>query len=253
MLPIKIIKTNQSFLLLPPINSELSHEITDDWFEIDFWRNKNAVIGSSVGRNITWFIRYTQHDEWVLRHYYRGGLVAKFLSDSYFFSSIENTRCYQELNLLETMYQQNLPVPKPIAARVTKRSLCYQADIIIEKIPNAQDLANKLKNHEINQINWQTIGKCIALFHHSGINHSDLNAHNILIDDNNKVWLVDFDKCEKLKPNEDWQEANLVRLKRSFEKEVKLHSGFHYNQQCWQWLKEAYYEAIAEPILSDVI
>ena len=31
--------------------------------------------------------------------------------------------------------------------------------------------------------------------HHAQVNHTDLNIHNILIDDSDKVWIIDFDKC----------------------------------------------------------
>ena len=52
----------------------------------------------------------------------------------------------------------------------------------------------------------------------SGVNHTDLNIHNILIDDKDKVWIIDFDKCHQASEGR-WRELNLERLKRSFLKE----------------------------------
>lgn len=56
--------------------------------------------------------------------------------------------------------------------------------------------------------------------HQVGVNHTDLNIHNILIDDKDRVWIIDFDKC-RFETSGDWKHQNLDRLKRSFEKELK--------------------------------
>ena len=213
--------------------------VKNNWFDISFWQSQDAVTGHSEGRNITWFVGH-QDDEWVLRHYYRGGLVEPILGDKYLYSSIENTRCYQELMLLEQMFTRGLPVPKPIAARISKGWLFYRADILIEKIPHAKDLVARLTNQALQESEWYEIGATIAKFHEAGIYHSDLNAHNILLDDNEKVWLIDFDKCDQRAVSDEWQQANLDRLHRSFSKELGLHKQFHFADKNWQWLLKGY-------------
>ena len=234
------IKTNsQSSLLLPKINQHLSKLISNHWFDIDHWKLQNAVTGQSTGRNITWFIGH-KDGEWVLRHYYRGGMVAKLVKDKYFFTKIENTRCYQELLLLEQMYLQGLPVPKPIAARVQKNGLFYRADLLIEKILNASDLVYQLKREALSEARWHMIGALVAKFHQAGIYHADLNAHNILMDKDDKFWLIDFDRCENRIASSDWQQANLARLKRSFYKEQGLHDTFYFDATQWHWLLQGY-------------
>lgn len=238
-LSISIINQQQNTLLLPEINQQLSSLLKNDWFEIDFWRHLDSVKGQAIGRNITWFVGLDE-DEWVLRHYYRGGLVGKLLNDQYLFISIEKSRCYQELLLLESMYNQNLPVPKPIAGRVVKGGLFYRADLLIEKIPHSHDLVNRLQNEELTENQWKAIGVMIAKFHQAGIYHSDLNSHNILIDDSGKFWLIDFDKCERREINNHWQQANLDRLLRSFNKEKGLHDYLHFNDENWGWLMMGY-------------
>ncbi|TQV77540.1 3-deoxy-D-manno-octulosonic acid kinase [Aliikangiella marina] len=229
----------ENSILLPKFNHHLSQLVSVDWFDIDTWKLKGAVTGQSKGRNITWFIGH-QEGEWVLRHYYRGGLVAKLSKDEYFFTSLENTRCYAELVLLETMFQQGLPVPKPIAGRVTRSGFFYRNDILIEKIPNAQDLVARLQSEKLSEAGWHAIGSLIAKFHLAGIYHSDLNAHNILIDSEFKFWLIDFDKCCKKVPQKKWQLANLRRLKRSFEKESLIHEKFYFDDKSWRWLLQSY-------------
>ena len=54
-----------------------------------YWQEKDAITGSAQGRGTTWFIKYvdsnnSQPKHWVLRHYYRGGLIGKLINDSYF-------------------------------------------------------------------------------------------------------------------------------------------------------------------------
>ena len=56
-----------------------------------------------------------------------------------------------EFQLLNQLHQAGVAVPKPIAARVKKGKLgiCYQADILIEKIENAQDLTALLQTQQL--------------------------------------------------------------------------------------------------------
>ena len=79
-----------------------------------------------------------------------------------------------------------------------KLGICYQADILIEKIENAQDLTALLQIHQLPNDVWQVIGKLIRQLHDLQICHTDLNAHNILVqqrENEQKCWLIDFDKC----------------------------------------------------------
>ena len=62
-----------------------------------------------------------------------------------------------------------------------KLGICYQADILIEKIENAQDLTALLQTQQLQNDIWQAIGKLIRQLHDLQICHTDLNAHNILV------------------------------------------------------------------------
>ncbi len=241
----KIITLNNINLLLPK-GSSLLHSSDDEQailnscFDVSFWKDNNLLVGESKGRNITWFVQSNLTQlPWVLRHYYRGGLIAKLINDQYLYSSIKNTRVYKEIALLEKMLALGLPVPKPIAGKIQRKGLFYSADLLMEKL-DARDLVALLKESKLNEPLWKNIGETIAEFHNQGVYHSDLNAHNILIDDNDKVWLIDFDKCETREESSAWKNDNMVRLKRSFEKEKKLFTSFNYNSDCWNVLKAAY-------------
>ena len=199
----------------------------------DFWQQQNKVIGSAQGRGTTWFVALNKMDA-ALRHYRRGGLFGKIVEDHYIFTGWEKTRSYQEFQLLNTLIEAGVSVPKPIAARSIKRTFCYQADLLSQKIPNARDLVSILQEQSLSQEIYQKIGNEIRKMHATQVNHTDLNIHNILIDNKDKVWIIDFDKCYQQKGN-DWKQSNWDRLQRSFHKEVNKKNIYWTNKE-WCYL-----------------
>ncbi|MGY3685395.1 3-deoxy-D-manno-octulosonic acid kinase [Vibrio coralliilyticus] len=204
-------------------------------FDAEFWQSAGKVIGSAQGRGTTWFVQ-TETIDAALRHYRRGGLFGKLVEDSYLFSSWEKTRSYQEFQLLNTLIEAGVNVPRPIAARAIKNGVTYKADLLSEKIPNAKDLVSILIEKPLPAEMYQKIGLEIRKMHDAQVNHTDLNIHNILIDEQDKVWIIDFDKCFQQSGN-DWKQSNLDRLKRSFEKEVGK-CGIHWKLDDFQHLKQ---------------
>jgi len=214
-------------------------EFSAQIFNADFWQQQKAITGSAQGRGTTWFIEYNSQ-QWVLRHYYRGGLVGKLIKDSYVYLGIGRTRAAQEFSLLAKMQRSNLPAPQPIAYQVIKNGLFYHADLISQRIENSSDLVAILSEKSLSTSQWQNIGATIKKFHQQGIYHHDLNAHNILIDNNDKVWLIDFDRGEQRKIAVSWQNNNLARLKRSFQKELNKLSVLNWCEQNWDDLMQGY-------------
>ncbi|MCG9697980.1 3-deoxy-D-manno-octulosonic acid kinase [Shewanella sp. Isolate11] len=223
--------------------SELK-SITPDWFTFDYWQELGAVTGSSKGRYTTWFVSPQSivpapTAEWVLRHYYRGGLMEKFSRDAYLYTGLKRTRAIAEFSLLARLHEEGFAVPKPIAAQVQRSGIHYRADIIIERIEGAQDLVAKLAASEMSQEEWQALGAQIAKFHQRGVYHADLNAKNILISDHGFT-LIDFDRGEIRPPSPKWQQANLDRLLRSFNKEKNKLPALQFNERNWQQLLAGY-------------
>ncbi|MEF1308634.1 3-deoxy-D-manno-octulosonic acid kinase [Vibrio mytili] len=193
-------------------------------FDIDYWQREGAVVGSATGRGTTWFVQLKGMQA-ALRHYRRGGLFGKLVKDNYWFSGWEKTRSAQEFQLLLTLTKAGVNVPKPIAARAVKMGLTYQADLLSERIPHAKDLVDILQEQSLSAKMYERIGEEIAKMHNAGVNHTDLNIHNILIDADDTVWIIDFDKCAQT-PGSSWRQSNLDRLHRSFQKELakcKIH------------------------------
>lgn len=241
--PIKTIQQDKSYYLYD------SHEINafvPSMLDVSYWQNESAITGSAQGRGTTWFIKYTSQSSehakhWVLRHYYRGGLIGKIIHDSYWFTSQEDTRAAREFTLLSYMQKLTLPAPKPVACRVIRHSFFYRADLLSTRIENAQDLVALLSKQKLSEALWKKIGITIKRFHDNNIYHHDLNAHNILIDKSDNVFLIDFDRGEIRKNNQKtWQQANMARLLRSFEKEKNKLPIFHWQHDNWQLLLEGY-------------
>jgi len=220
-------------------NDAAIKNFSDKMLDSQYWQDLDAISGTAQGRGTTWFIQYNQQD-WVLRHYYRGGMIGKVNKDKYLFHSLDSTRAAREYQLLDHLNQLSLPAPKPIAYRVTRSGPFYQADLITEKIADAEDLVALLSKQSLPDDLWQQIGSTIRAFHNHGIYHHDLNAHNILLDKHNKVWIIDFDRGEQRSISESWQQSNLSRLLRSFKKEQRKLNPFNWHNSNWSAVMSGY-------------
>ena len=62
---------------------------------------------------------------------------------------------------------------------------------------------------------WEEAGRLIARAHRAGLDHADLNAHNLLFTTTGRGWIIDLDRGRVRIPATGWRERNLARLKRS--------------------------------------
>ena len=228
-----IIERGQATLLVAP---ELVEHINPSWFDLNWWQNRGGPIDSAPGRGQSYFLHYPELNlRLVWRHYKRGGLVAKLSDDSYLWSGLKQTRAYQEFALTTELRQRGLPVPRPLAAQVVRQGLSYRADLITEQLADVQSMDARLQ-HDLADFPWAEVGRTIARFHRIGLDHVDLNIRNILIDNHQRVYLIDFDRCSLRRPQQAWQQGNLDRLLRSLKKlfPQQDHSAH------WQRLLDAY-------------
>ncbi len=194
-------------------------------------------MGANSGRGSAWIIK-SEFGKWVLRHYFRGGMYARINQDKYLWAGLKNTRAIKEFRLLEHLQKLGLPSPKPMAAQVTVNGLFYRNDLIMEHIKHQQTFAQFLPQNDDLKI-WGQVGAVIKKYHNNGIYHADLNAHNILLAED-QIHLIDFDKGKIKTQKSSWQQANINRLQRSIEKET----GKRCDQELqphWQQLMDAYH------------
>jgi 3-deoxy-D-manno-octulosonic acid kinase len=207
-------------------------------FDADFWAARGELAAVSGGRGSAWFVGSAEHP-WVLRHYRRGGLIARISQDRYWFSQEDRVRSFAEWRLLHYLSQRGLKVPKPVAAFYRRESWTYRCDLITERISQAQPLSAALKAGALPQTIWRDVGAAVARLHGQGVDHADLNAHNILLDGNGIVSLVDFDRG-RLRTQGAWTFRNLARLKRSLQKIAVALPADRFTPASWEQLLAGY-------------
>jgi 3-deoxy-D-manno-octulosonic acid kinase len=176
----------------------------------------------------------------VLRHYRRGGAMRHLIKDLYPGLRAASSRSFCEWQLLSALYQQGLPVPRPVAASFLPCGPFYRAGLITLQIENAHPLSTLL-NEDIPPATWQQIGATLRRFHDARVFHADLNAHNILLA-GQKVYLLDFDRG-RLRSGQRWKMGNLKRLQRSL---LKLTAGRGTRVPVlagWQQLTKGYFSS----------
>ncbi|NND65181.1 MAG: 3-deoxy-D-manno-octulosonic acid kinase [Gammaproteobacteria bacterium] len=217
------------------ISSSLSMSapaLKPEWFDTRFWQQQGEIQAATEGRGQAWHIKLGEK-EFALRHYCRGGKLAGLLKDRYFGTNIERSRAYKELALLSWLYQKSLPVPAPVGARVKRSGLIYRADILTAWIAGAKPLTEWLGRDLVNKPLWESIGECIRRFHRLGVDHPDITAQNILIDEASKVYLIDFDRARQREVG-SWQDQNMKRFWRSLNKWWSRNKGEVMPNKLWQ-------------------
>ncbi len=160
-----------------------------------------------------------------LRQYRRGGFVGKFIKTSFcrFAPFAQRARLEFELTA-QLFYEHKLPVPRPLIAREIMGTFTVENAIVVEQIPHTRNLAEILATgRTLTSDELKTIGNTLAHFFVTHVVHSDLNIRNILLNDEGKCFVIDFDKCyccEKFGKNH--VSKMLSRLERSFAKEKQL-------------------------------
>ncbi len=179
---------------------------------------------------------------WVLRHFLRGGGVARVLGDRYLWTGLRRSRPWREFELMVRMRDEGLPVPRPVAARVQRVGACYRADLITVNVPDAKSLDQRLREAPVATGVWHRVGSTIRRFHDSGYCHADLNSRNILIDACERVWLLDWDRGRQRAPG-SWQAGNLARLQRDLRKRARLLARWHYSELVFEQLRAGYFDS----------
>jgi 3-deoxy-D-manno-octulosonic acid kinase len=186
-------------------------------FAPEHWQQGGALESAAGGRGTVAFVTTAQGQRWVLRHYRRGGLVARWLDDQYFWTGESRTRSFAEWRLLRQLRAWDLPVPQPVAARYRRDGWRYRADLLTAELPTRETLAAALRAASVAAETWQAVGRCIGRLHAHGVHHADLNANNVLLGRGNAVYVLDFDRG-RIRPRGTWEQKVLARLRRSLDK-----------------------------------
>jgi 3-deoxy-D-manno-octulosonic acid kinase len=174
-----------------------------------------------------------------LRHYRRGGFIARLSTDRYAWQGEQRVRAFAEWRILGELARRGLPVPRPVAARYQRSGLLYRCDLITERIPDARPLSALLASAPVAEHTWQEVGAAVARLHAAGADHADLNAHNILVNSSGAVSVIDFDRGRLRSPGA-WVHGNLARLRRSLAKVTRRLPADRYSAAAWHWVLAGY-------------
>jgi 3-deoxy-D-manno-octulosonic acid kinase len=231
-------KTRQGAIVY---DSDIFDQVSEDLFRARGWQSVEPVKGAlrAAGRGNTLIVS-DGNQEFVLRKYVRGGLIGRLIRDTYFWNGEDDTRCFAEWRLLRNLVKKGLNVPIPAAAYYRKTAMFYTADLLTVRIPGIQSLADRILQAVGSDEFWKSLGAAISRIHAEEVYHADMNAYNIQLDENDEVWLLDFDRGE-LSPTGTWKQETLSRLHRSLRKIKGLSPGIFFEEANWQMFLDGYF------------
>ncbi len=224
-------------------DDDLLDHATPALFDLQGPSTRELDAAHAGGRAGVRLVRQQDH-EWVLRHYHRGGLVGRLLGDRFAWAGASRLRPFSEWDLLATLTELGLPVPRPVAARCCRRGVWYTGDILTERLPGVESLAARWIGGTATPALWRATGTCIGTFHRHGVWHADLNAYNVQAGKDDRVYLLDFDRGHRDPAGMVAWPANLMRLERSLRKVGRL-EGLPFPSAGWTALKAAHRAALS--------
>lgn len=233
-----VAKTRHGAIVYDP---DIFDQVSEDMFHAGAWLSVSPVVGvlAAAGRGNTLIVSDGSR-EFVLRKYVRGGMIGRLIKDTYFWTGEDETRSFAEWRLLEKLVRKGLNVPVPAAARYRRNAMFYTADLLTVRVPGIRSLADRLLESPGTEKFWRSLGSAICRTHKANVYHADLNAYNVQLDENDELWLLDFDRG-KLSATGTWKQQTLSRLHRSLQKIRSLAAQLHFAEGDWKQFLEGYF------------
>ena len=155
----------------------------------------------------------------IVRQYKRGGLIAKFITESFYYFPYINWPKWRSFSEFEnTLYlkEKNFCVPMPLFAVSQKLSAWrYKAFIGYEYLEGSQNLLVEIRKLSFAQLNetFYDVGKLAYDMLDLGVMHSDLHLGNVLLQGTN-VYIIDFDKSYRINQRTDYDKCRMKLIKR---------------------------------------
>lgn len=159
----------------------------------------------------------TAEGQWLVRHYRRGGALARILGDRY--PRMGEPRAFRELDVSLAARASGIATPEVVAAAAYPAGIFRRCDIAVVFMRESIDLAGLLFEHGDRDID-DAAAKAAALIRticERGLLHPDLNLKNILIAPD-AGYVVDLDRCRMAEPSRENADRMRRRLLRSLEK-----------------------------------
>ncbi len=190
------------------------------------WAEERPDREALVGRGVVLAVaapasRRADAGRWAVRHYRRGGAVARHLGDRYL--RLGTPRCFREAVASCAARRRGVPTPEVLAAAAYLRGWYYRADLVTRMIESARTLADVLfggpngrgapdgpgapdssgrrANPRARREALRAAGWLVARLEALRLVHPDLNARNILVVERGGVvrpHVLDLDRARTL-------------------------------------------------------
>ena len=165
-----------------------------------------AVLG---GRAAVTTIQLKDIGPAIVKNYTRGGVIRHFNRNTYL--KFSRYRCQSEYELLLFLDQLGVSVPQPIAFGY-QGSLFYHAWLVTREIQNVSTLAEfSRQNPDKTRTMMQNLARQLGILIENHIHHVDLHPGNVLVDDQNNLFIIDFDKAQTTPQNRHKLQKKYIR------------------------------------------
>jgi tRNA A-37 threonylcarbamoyl transferase component Bud32 len=150
----------------------------------------------------------------VVKRYMRGGLLRYVVRRKYLRHG--PTRSESEFSLLERVRALGVHAPEPVAF-VHRGWPFYDAWLLTREVENRANFADLARRNEDEIFKYSDeIVRQISILIKNGVFHVDLHPGNVIVDDREKLYLLDFDKARMFRgPLNKLRDHYLVRWRRA--------------------------------------
>lgn len=129
----------------------------------------------------------------VVKHYTRGGVIRNFNRNTYL--KFSRYRCQSEYELLLFLDGLGISVPEPIAFAF-RGKFFYHAWLVTREIQDARTLIDvSSQNPDQARAVMSELSRQVEILIENQIHHVDLHPGNVLVDSQNNLFIIDFDKA----------------------------------------------------------
>lgn len=128
----------------------------------------------------------------VIKHYHRGGMLAHLNKRIYL--KLGKPRCQIEFEQMVFARSIGVSTPEPVAF-AHRGAFLYQAWLVTKEIRNQRSLALlSTQDPQRAASVLPALGEQVACLIDHHILHADFHPGNVLVDDHNQIFIIDFDK-----------------------------------------------------------
>jgi len=174
-----------------------------------------------------------------LRKYLRGGFPSLFVRDLFI---LRPERPVRELIVTEAARAAGCPVPHVLAVAIQEAVIGYRGWIVTEALDDVRPLIDVYAERDERERAslLAKVGAAMRRLHAAGIYHVDLTGYNVLMDPNDGVHFIDFDRSFQAEPNSgQLARAGRRRFWRSMEKLTSAR-GVAFPSASLEWLADGY-------------